>query len=256
MPPAVEISSLSLRFANGHRALDGVDLTVEPGQLVALVGSNGAGKSTLLRCVTRFLTPTAGSVKVDGADVTRARPRQLRRIRRDVGFVFQRFHLVERLSAFSNVTNGALGRHGARCVVPVLCPAAVRAEAMACLDRVGLADLAGRRVDTLSGGQQQRVAIARTLMQRPRLILADEPVASLDPMAGRVVMELLRDIAVERGLTVVAALHQMRFATEYTQRIVGLAAGRIVLDEPTAGCSPEHLDAVYAAVGRRLEKAG
>jgi phosphonate transport system ATP-binding protein len=161
---------------------------------------------------------------------------------------------VERVSVFHNVVHGAIGREGSRCVVPAFCTRAVRAEAMECLDRVGLADLAGRRVDTLSGGQRQRVAVARMLMQKPRIVLADEPVASLDPSAGRDVMELLRSIAVERRLTVVAALHQLDFALTYTQRIVGLQAGRVVLDRSTADCGVEQLSAVYGADVHELEK--
>jgi phosphonate transport system ATP-binding protein len=242
---AVQLEGLKMRFRNGHQALAGVDLTIEPGQVVALTGSNGAGKSTLLRCMVRLQEPTSGMVRIHEAEVTGASSRTLRRIRQEVGFVFQHFNLVNRVSAFRNVTNGAIARHGSRCSVPALVPSGVRREAMACLERVGLAHLADRRVDTLSGGQRQRVAIARSLMQRPRLILADEPVASLDPGAGTAVMELLRDIAAESGITVVAALHQVDFALNYSQRIVGLRAGRIEFDEKTRCISAERLHRLY-----------
>jgi phosphonate transport system ATP-binding protein len=254
MTAKIVVEGLSLRYRNGHEALRGVDLVVHSGELVALVGSNGAGKSSLLRCLVRLQEPTGGTAVLNGVDVRRARARQLRRLRQDVGFVFQHFNLVERISVFHNVIHGAIGRGGTRCVVPAFCTAAARVEAMECLDRVGLADLAARRVDTLSGGQRQRVAIARTLMQKPQLILADEPVASLDPSAGRDVMELLRSIAVERELTVVAALHQVDFALTYTQRIVGLRSGQVILDRPTTGCTEEQLSAVYGAERHQLEK--
>jgi phosphonate transport system ATP-binding protein len=254
MTAKIVAEGLSLRYPNGHEALRGVDLVVHSGELVALVGSNGAGKSSLLRCLVRLQEPTGGRAVTNGVDVRRAGKRQLRRLRQDVGFVFQRFNLVDRISVFHNVVHGAIGREGTRCVVPPFCTAAVRSEAMECLDRVGLAHLAGRRVDTLSGGQRQRVAIARTLMQKPRLVLADEPVASLDPAAGQDVMELLRSIAVERDLTVVAALHQVDFALTYTQRIVGLQDGRVTLDRPTAGCTAEQLSAVYGGDQQQLEK--
>lgn len=234
------------QYPDGHRAVDGVDLDVAPGDVVALVGSNGAGKSTLLRCLVRLLEPTSGTIAIDGVDVGDAGRGELRRLRRDVGFVFQHFHLVPRLTAFHNVLHGALGGRGARCLWPVTASDEVRSEAMACLDRVGLAGFANRRVDTLSGGQQQRVAIARALLQKPRMILADEPVASLDPVAGVGVMELLSDIAAERNMTVIVALHQVDFALRFTGRIVGLQQGRVVLDRKTQACVEDELDRVYA----------
>jgi phosphonate transport system ATP-binding protein len=244
-PSAVLARHLTKEYAPGHRALDDIELAVAPGEVVALVGSNGAGKSTLLRCLVRLLEPTSGEIVLDGVDVRAASRRELRRLRLQVGFVFQRFQLIPRLSAFHNVLLGALGRAGTRCVFPATAPDEVRTEAMACLERVGLAELAGRRVDALSGGQQQRVAIARMLLQRPRLVFADEPVASLDPVAGTGVMELLRDIAMERRLTVLVALHQLDFAMRYTDRIVGLRDGRVVLDREAECCPTTELDLVY-----------
>jgi phosphonate transport system ATP-binding protein len=185
-------------------------------------------------------------VFVDGVDVRSAKRRELRELRSGVGFVFQHFHLIPRLSAFRNVLLGAMGRVGNRCVFPATAPDDARREAMQCLDRVGLAAFAERRVDALSGGQQQRVAIARMLVQRPRIVLADEPVASLDPVAGVGVMELLGDIAAERRLTVIVALHQLDLALRFTQRIVGLGDGRVVLDRATERCLMTELDVVYS----------
>jgi phosphonate transport system ATP-binding protein len=243
---AIHVSGLTKQYSNGHRALSGVDLCVAPGEVVALVGSNGAGKSTLLRCLVRLLEPTDGRIVIDGVDVRAAGRSDLRDLRMSTGFVFQGYPLVSRLSVFHNVLHGAMGRRGARCLWPVIAPREIRHEAMACLDRVGLAEMADRRADTLSGGQKQRVAIARLLMQRPRLILADEPVASLDPVAGVAVMELLRDIAIERQLTVIAALHQLDLALRFTHRIVGLQHGELKLDRDAQSCLSGDLDQVYS----------
>lgn len=242
---SVEVRGLTKVYPDGHRALAGVDLQIEPGQVVALVGSNGAGKSTLLRCLVRLLEPTAGTARIGEVEVTRAGRAQLREVRSKVGFVFQRSTLVGRLSVFASVVQGAAGRRGVRCVAPALCPEDVRQEAMAALDRVGLVHLARRRVDTLSGGQAQRVSLARMLVQRPEVILADEPVAALDPVSAVEVMGLLREVATERGLTVVAALHHLDYALRYTERVVGLQAGRVVLDRPSSQCHDRELGAVY-----------
>jgi phosphonate transport system ATP-binding protein len=244
---AVRVKGLELTYPDGHRALDGVDLSVDAGEVVALVGANGSGKSTLLRCLVRLIEPTGGVVFIDGTDVTAAGRSALRRTRTRVGFVFQRFHLVPRLTAFQNVLHGAVGRHGPRCLWSLTAPNDVRDEAMECLRRVGLAHLAERRVDRLSGGQAQRVAIARMLLQQPRIILADEPVASLDPRAGLEVMDLLREVAAERDLTVIVALHQLDLALGWCERIVGLQSGRVALSRATDDCVRADLDALYQA---------
>lgn len=233
MAVPLRVHKLSKSYPGGKVVLSGVDLEVPTGEVVALVGSNGAGKSTLLRSIVRLVEPTSGTVSIGDIDVTAARRAELRAVRRRVGFVFQRFQLVPRLDALSNVLHGALGRSGpCGWWAPVVADA-VRAEAMACLDRVAMGSFAGQRADTLSGGQQQRVAIARMLMQRPEVVLADEPVASLDPQAGLAVMELLREVVTERGLTVVVALHQLDFARRFSDRIVGLRHGSVVLDDRT-----------------------
>lgn len=242
----VSVRGLVVRHAGGHVALDGLDLTVGAGEIVALVGPNGAGKSTLLRCLVGLQAASAGSVCLGGADVARAGPGELRELRRDVGMVFQRLNLMPRLRVLTSVLHGGLGRHGLRAAWPALAGDEQRRAAMACLDRVGLAGLAERRVGTLSGGQQQRVAVARMLAQRPRLVLADEPVASLDPASGSAVLGLLRDVAEEEGLTVLVALHQLDYARRFAHRIVGLRDGRCALDAPPPRCSADALDRLYA----------
>lgn len=216
-------------------ALHQVGFEIPPAQQVVILGHNGSGKSTLLRCITRLIEPTSGQIELEGEDILHAGMARLRAIRLRMGMVFQKFHLIPNLSVFQNVLFGGLGRVGMRRSLSWFAPQDQRTWAMECLDRVGLADLATRRADRLSGGQQQRVAIARTLLQRPRLILADEPVASLDPRAGHEVMELLWSIAAHEKLTILCTLHQIDLARKYAQRIIGLARGKLVFDDsPTA----------------------
>ncbi|SDH51884.1 phosphonate ABC transporter ATP-binding protein [Nonomuraea jiangxiensis] len=220
-------------------ACAGIDLTVRRGETVALLGPSGSGKSTLLRHLNGLTRPDKGSVRVLGVDVVAAKGSELRALRRRVGVVFQQFNLVGRLTVMENVLSGALGRvRGPRYGI-VTWPKAVRAEAFEQLDRVGLADRAYQRAGSLSGGQQQRVAIARALLQRPELVLADEPVASLDPETAASVMDLLVRVCREDGLTMVCTLHQVDLALTWTRRVVGLRMGAVRLDELT-----DRLDAV------------
>ncbi len=237
----LEVRALTKRYPTGVVAVDGVDLTVRAGELVALLGPNGSGKSTLLRCVARLLDVDAGTVVVDGAELTALRGAALRRVRPALGMVFQRSCLVRRRSAADNVAAGSLGRHpGLRTALGML-PAAERTRAVELLAQVGLAAVAGQRADTLSGGQAQRAAVARALAQRPTVLLADEPVASLDPDAATGVMALLRDLAHDEGLAVLCVLHQPDLAVAFADRIVALDRGRVVLDAPTSEASLEGL---------------
>lgn len=244
MTADVVVNHLNMKYRDNPVVLSDVSLHVHAGQIVSLVGENGAGKSTLLRSLVRLREPTSGSVTIGSVEVTAIGRRKLRALRTRVGFIFQTFSLVERESAFRNVMNGALGRSW-RAMIPALAPAELREEVMECLERVGLAEFADRRVDTLSGGQRQRVAIARSLMQHPDLILADEPVSSLDPSAGSSVMQLLREVAREDGITVIAVLHQLDFALEYSDRIIGLKQGQVVVDTTTDQLNIESLRHLY-----------
>ncbi|MFW5969661.1 MAG: phosphonate ABC transporter ATP-binding protein [Halofilum sp. (in: g-proteobacteria)] len=248
---AIEINDLHKSFGDLH-VLRGIDLTVDGGECVILLGANGCGKSTLMRCLNGLARPDRGQVSIFATDVAQARGRRLRAIRTRLGVVFQHFNLVPNASAFQNVLYGALGRQrgGLLRTLPALAPADLRARAMACLDRVGLASHAGYDARQLSGGQQQRVAIARALLQEPDVLLADEPVASLDPRAGRAVMELLLEIARERGMTVLCSLHQLELACEYGDRIVGMKAGRIELDAPRTQVERATMSDLYEGVVR------
>ncbi|MFN0115126.1 MAG: phosphonate ABC transporter ATP-binding protein [Paracoccaceae bacterium] len=239
--PAVAIRDLAKSFG-GRTVLAGLGFAVAAGEALSLIGANGSGKSTLLRCLIRLTEPDAGSVRIAGREVTSLSARDLRRFRSDVGVVWQKHNLVPRLSALTNVVHGVQARmSGPRSWYQSLAPAEVRAEALRCLARVDLADRAEQRVSSLSGGQSQRVAIARMLMQRPRLILADEPDASLDPQSGEDVMRLLSGLAREEGLTLIVVSHRLEHATAFSDRIIGLADGRIALDMPAAGADPDAL---------------
>jgi phosphonate transport system ATP-binding protein len=243
----LEVRGLAKRFNGSARVLSDVSLAVRKGEAVALIGANGAGKSTLLRSCLRLVEPDAGEVRLLGQDVRALGAAGLRRLRARVGFVFQRHNLVPRLSVLSNVLHGALARRaGPRAWFHPIAPRALREEAMACLERVGLADLASRRADQLSGGQSQRVAIARALMQRPEVMFADEPVASLDPAAGEEVMGCFVELIRRERLTLVFTTHDLRHALSYGDRVVGLRAGRVIIDAPAATLDLPSLRSFYA----------
>jgi phosphonate transport system ATP-binding protein len=239
--PVLSVTGLTKAFP-GRMVLQGLDFALAPGQATALIGANGSGKSTLLRCLVRLIEPTSGTIQMLGRDVPALPPRALRQFRAEVGIVWQRHNLVPRLSALSNVIHGVQARmSGPRAWVQSLAPAPVRDEAMACLARVGLADRALVRVDSLSGGQQQRLAIARMLMQRPAFILADEPDASLDPQTGEEVMSLLLNLVRDDGLSLLVISHRLEHTLRFSDRILGLADGKIALDLPTSRANPTSL---------------
>ncbi|WP_214319801.1 phosphonate ABC transporter ATP-binding protein [Nonomuraea sediminis] len=242
----IEVRGLVKAFGTVS-ALAGVDLAVRQGETVALLGPSGSGKSTLLRHLNGLTRPDGGSVRVLGVDVAAARGGDLRSLRRRIGVVFQQFNLIGRLTVLENVLSGALGRvRGPRYGI-LTWPRAIRREALEHLDRVGLAERAYTRADGLSGGQQQRVAIARMLLQRPELVLADEPVASLDPETAASVMDLLVRVCREDGLTMVCTLHQVELALRWTERVVGLREGRVRLDEATSLLDEVRLRGLYTA---------
>jgi phosphonate transport system ATP-binding protein len=245
----IEVRGLRVVRPPATVALDGVDLAVEPGEFVVIIGRSGAGKTTFLRSINRLVEPTAGTVRVDGRPVTGADPRGLRDVRRRIGMIFQQFNLVRRASVLDNVLAGRLGYLPTWPSLLGRFPREDRALALECLGQVGLAELADRRADTLSGGEQQRVAIARALAQGPRVILGDEPTASLDPHLAASIMDILKRINRERGLTLVVSQHQLETALAYGTRVVGFRAGRIRFDGPPAAVTPEVARAVYGDGG-------
>ena len=250
MPDAAVLSVRNASKSFGSRkALDGVTLNVAKGEMIALIGPSGSGKSTLLRSISGLQTIDAGpgvieafgvSVQADGRVSGRVREARIR-----IGFIFQQFNLVGRLTLFTNVALGSLGR------IPFVrgffgaWPKETETAVMAALARVGVAEYAGQRANTLSGGQQQRGAIARALVQKAKIILADEPVASLDPVAARKVMDILRDLNRTDGLTVIVTLHQVDYALRYCDRVVALKAGKMVYDGPPSGLDKTRLIEIY-----------
>jgi len=233
----LEIERLTKIYPNGTVALKEVTLSVPDGQFLAVVGLSGSGKSTLLRCINRLVEPTSGRIMLDGVDVTAAGPNELRRIRMKIGMIFQQFNLVDRASVLTNVLAGRLG------YVPPWWSLLNRFHgtdlqaAHATLDRVGIREKSLQRADSLSGGQQQRVGIARALAQEPKLILADEPVASLDPATAHSVLKYLEEINREDGITVICNIHFLSLARRYAHRAVALKAGELVFDG-----KPEEID--------------
>ena len=243
----IRVEGLEVVYPNGTRALAPVSLEFDPGAFTVLLGASGAGKSTLLRCLNGLVRPSAGRVvAADAGDI--ARGAALRLHRRRTGMVFQQHQLIGRVSVLGNVLTGRLGYHAwARTLLPF--GRAERLLALAALERVGLLDYALRRADQLSGGQQQRVGIARALVQQPRLILADEPVASLDPATAERVLALLAVICREDGLTAIVSLHQLEFARRFADRIVALAGGAVVFDGPPAALDAAAVRRIYGAAG-------
>ncbi|MDQ2952045.1 MAG: phosphonate ABC transporter ATP-binding protein [Chloroflexota bacterium] len=226
----LKLKDLVKVYPSGTKALDGITLDIQRGEFVVLIGLSGSGKSTLLRCINRLIDPTSGSVIFDGIDVTRAGSAEIRRIRRRIGMIFQQFNLVKRSSVFGNVLAGRLGT---RPLWRTILMRPTRAEVEAAfvnLGRVGIVNKAYARADALSGGQQQRVGIARALMQEPDLMLADEPVASLDPATSHSVMKYLEEINKNDGITVVCSLHFLSLARRYGTRVIALKDGRVAFD--------------------------
>jgi phosphonate transport system ATP-binding protein len=228
--PVLRIERLTKVYGDGTRALSDLSFDVAPGEFLVIIGLSGSGKSTLLRCINRLIDPTAGRVFFKGQDVTAAAGPELREIRRKIGMIFQHFNLVRRSPVVTNVLCGRLGYLPPTWALANYFPEVVRRQAMANLERVGIASKAYARADTLSGGQQQRVGIARALMQEPQLILADEPVASLDPATSHSVLRHIEELNKKDGITVLCSLHFLSLARRYGTRIIALKAGQVVFD--------------------------
>ena len=243
----LQLDSVTRRFGERIAVADAT-IGVPTGQMVGIIGRSGAGKSTLLRMVNRLIEPTAGRLLFDGRDITRLKGRALHSWRANAAMIFQQFNLVPRLDVLTNVLAGRLNRVPTARALLKLFTARERALAIRALDRLGIAELALSRADALSGGQQQRVAIARALMQEPRILLADEPIASLDPMNARLVMDALRDINRHDGITVLCNLHTLDTACAYCDRIVGMAEGRIVFDGAPELLTEDAVREIYGGV--------
>lgn len=251
----INIHNFSRTFG-GHKGLDNINIEVLPGEMVALIGASGSGKSTLLRHISGIMAgdKDGGAISVLGRNVQRGGriDRQIRKTRAEIGMIFQQFNLVDRLAVQTNVMLGALGRLSLFKSLSGRFPQAVKDSALEALARVGIADKAGQRASTLSGGQQQRAAIARAMVQRAKVLLADEPIASLDPESSRRVMDLLEELNRRDGVTVLVSLHQVDYAIRYCRRTIALRAGQVVYDGPSEALTPAFLKEIYGAASEEL----
>lgn len=239
------LSGVGKRYPTGDRALTDIELTLPKGQVMALIGPSGAGKSTLIRCVNRLVEPTQGSIRLEGTELTKLSGQKLRQARRSMGMIFQEYALVDRLTVMENVLSGQLGYVGFWRSVLRRYPQEAVVEAFRLLERVGLPHAIDKRADALSGGQRQRVGIARALLQSPKLLLVDEPTASLDPKTSRQIMRLIRELCAERDLAAIINIHDVALAQQFADRIVGLRAGQIVFDGLPSELTSEMLTTIY-----------
>ncbi|HEY86372.1 MAG TPA: phosphonate ABC transporter ATP-binding protein [Chloroflexi bacterium] len=247
----LEIKNLSKIYDNTVLALDDVSFEVPQGQFLAVVGLSGSGKSTLLRCINRLIEPTGGQIIWDGVDVTAALPEDLRRIRRRIGMIFQHFNLVQRSPVMTNVLSGRLGYTNPFWSLINRFPKDDVAMALRQLERVGLEEKAYTRADELSGGQQQRVGIARALMQEPAIMLADEPVASLDPVLAHSIMQYLEKLK-EENITVICSLHFLDLVQRYADRAVALKDGKVVFDGHPSEIDDKRFEEIYGEEAQRI----
>ena len=241
----LEIKQLVKKYNTGDLAINGVDLKVEKGQVMALIGPSGAGKSTLIRCVNRLENPTSGEIWLNGENIVKMRSGKLRRARRNMGMIFQEYALVERLTVMENVLSGRLGYVGFWRSFLRKFPQSDINAAFGLLEKVGLDTMVNKRADELSGGQRQRVGIARALIQKPDILLVDEPTASLDPKTSRQIMRLITELCEENQLAAIINIHDVALAQMYAERIVGLREGNIVYDGTPDDLKPDVLTEIY-----------
>jgi len=252
--PYLVVENLTKVYERGQVvALRDLSFTVEKGEFLVVIGLSGSGKSTLLRCINRLIEPTKGKIWLDGTEITRLSPRQMRKMRRKIGMIFQHFNLIKRATVMTNVLTGRLGYNPTWRTLLGLFPKEDRELALKNLERVGLSDKAYVRADELSGGQQQRVGIARALMQEPELLLADEPVSALDPATSHSVMQYLEQMNKEDGVTVLASLHFLSLARRYGTRIIALKDGKLVVDGPPEAIDDAKFKEIYGEEAEQVE---
>ena len=248
----LEFQHVSKVYHNTTRALDDLSFSVNEGEFVSIIGPSGAGKSTILRCINRLIDATEGKIIYDGEDIMSLRKGQLRNVRTKTGMIFQHYNLVERLSVMENVLHGRLGQKSTFSGMIGHYTESEKEKAFSILSEPGLADQAYKRCDALSGGQKQRVGIARAIMQEPKLILCDEPIASLDPKASKTIMDHLAQINQTRKITCIVNLHQVDVAMKYSQRILGIAAGKLVFDGTPSELTQEKIHEIYQSNAQDL----
>jgi phosphonate transport system ATP-binding protein len=244
---ALEVKNLKIRYnRSGPEVLKGISFNVEPEDFFAIIGPSGAGKSTLIRCINRLVEPNSGDVFLNGKNITQMGKRKLRKARRNMGMIFQEFNLVERMSVMDNVLSGRLGYVGNFRSLLRFYPKSDIQNALELLDRVGLSDFVDKRADELSGGQRQRVGIARALIQKPQLLLVDEPTSSLDPKIAKEVMGMIKELSREAGVPVLCNIHDVQLALEFSNKVIGLQDGIKKFEGPTHQVDKNTLEEIYA----------
>ena len=250
--PILEFQHVSKVYNNTTKALDDLSFSVKEGEFLSIIGPSGAGKSTILRCINRLVDATDGKIIYDGKDIMHINKRQLRNVRTKTGMIFQHYNLVDRLSVMENVLHGRLGQKSTFSGMIGHYSESEKEQAFAILEELGLAEQAYKRCDALSGGQKQRVGIARAIMQQPKLILCDEPIASLDPKASKTIMDHLAQINQSMQITCIVNLHQVDVAMKYSQRILGITAGKLVFDGTPSELTQEKIHEIYQSNAKDL----
>ena len=248
----LEFQNVSKSYDNVTKALSDITFSIEKGEFVSIIGPSGAGKSTLLRCINRLVDASEGTIMFDGHDVRKAGKAEMRQMRAKIGMIFQHYNLVERLSVIENVLHGCLGKKSAISGMAGHYTEEEKKEAFRIIQEMGLSDQVYKRCDELSGGQKQRVGIARAIMQKPKMILCDEPIASLDPKASKVIMDQLKEINQTKGITCLVNLHQVDVAIKYSERIIGVSGGKIVYDGPAEHLTKEIIQQIYQSSANDL----
>jgi phosphonate transport system ATP-binding protein len=249
----LEVRDLTKTYRGSSKpAVDHIGFSMSPGEMISVIGPSGAGKSTLLRCVNRLVEPSGGQVLIEGEEITGVPAGKVRALRRRVGMVFQQYNLVNRLTVFQNVMHGRLGYMNTWAGAFGLYSEEDKRRALYILEQTGLSEFLYPRAGELSGGKKQRVGVVRALMQQPSILLCDEPIASLDPVSAQVVMELIRDVSVRRGIACIVNLHQVDMARRYADRIIGMNEGQIVYDGPAAELTERMIEQIYGKPMSRL----
>lgn len=243
--PILEFKNVSKIYNNTTRAINDISFSIREGEFVSIIGPSGAGKSTILRCINRLIDATDGEIWLDGDNITDVKKKELRKVRTKTGMIFQHYNLVERLSVMENVLHGRLGHKSVLAGMAGLYTEEEKEEAFRILESLDLAEQAYKRCDELSGGQKQRVGIARAIMQHPKLILCDEPIASLDPKSSKVIMDHLKHINETQNITCLVNLHQVDVAMNYSERIIGVTGGSIVYDGPADALDSQTIHQIY-----------
>jgi len=243
--PILEFRNVSKTYNNITKALTDVSFSVDEGEFLSIIGPSGSGKSTILRCINRLVDATQGSIIFDGHDITRADKREIRQVRKRTGMIFQHYNLVDRLSVIENVLHGRLGHKSTISGAAGIYSENEKHNAFEILAKLGLTEQAYKRCDELSGGQKQRVGIARSIMQEPRLILCDEPIASLDPSSSKIIMDHLSNINEIMKITCILNLHQVDVALKYSKRIIGITSGQIIYDGPPDTLTKAKIHEIY-----------